>query len=231
MKLIRKAISTILVLSILLSISPSVYGLESNDDTSEESFITESSVIWGNDYVREHIIAESNGVHLDVVRTTYSNNITVLQIAENEVTTTITHETDYARLCQNLNNPYSSSTFGRVSGYTYTYIRTDTDTAYYTPDNLTYSTLLGLLSTGLGVLGIPGATIVGIVGIILGFNGSVHEIKTVTYRHWHYTTETASGEFLSYYCEYNVYTYVKTDDGSWVHIDTKSGDFDSFDIY
>lgn len=110
-------------------------------------------------------------------------------------------------------------------------MRTITETVYYTPENGNYSLILSGLSLALGATGLPGANITGIAGLIYGLGASNCETKIEIYRHWYNVTETASGEYICYYCEFNAYTYAKTPGGTWTYLGQESGDFNSFDIY
>lgn len=60
---------------------------------------------------------------------------------------------------------------------------------------------------------------------------SAVDAKFVTYRHWHRATETATGIFMCYYCEWSTFTYARDTNGNWVYLSKESGDFDSFDVY
>lgn len=120
---------------------------------------------------------------------------------------------------------------GRLEGYTYTYMKTVTETSYANESYGTYSALLSILSGVLALANLPGASIASIASLLLSFNASAVDAKFVTYRHWHRATETATGIFMCYYCEWSTFTYARDTNGNWVYLGKESGDFDSFDVY
>lgn len=239
-KLFHKFMAFMLVGVFLFNLIPVAFAtdssnFESANSTTPTADVQNSEIIWGDGYIEERVEIEVDGNAVNMVRTSYENGTAVMSISENGVVTTTTFEINYARLAETLKGSRFGSlpvTRGRVSGYTYTYMKTVTQIEYYEAEYGTYAALLSGLSAFLAYYGIPGANVVSIASAIYSFNSSAVDSKFIYYRHWYEVTETSSGGFIGYYCEWSVFTYVKDGNGNWVYLAPyESGSFDSFNVY
>lgn len=208
----------LLACALVITSSPSAYA----QNTSPESH-----VVLGNNYIKEFVSVDD----VSVVRYTYTNNTSVTTVTENGTSTVIHGELDYTALLRTLRARHSVATYDRLSGYTYTYMKTDTYTDYFTPDNATYATIFGIVSIALGKYNFTLGTITAVAAMIFSASSSPVETKMVSTLNWYCVTETVSGEFISYYCEYTTNVYTKNAAGNWVYIDSESGSMESLSIW
>lgn len=197
--------------------------------------IKKTEIIWGNNYIEEYVEISINGDIINILRTTYNDNTCILKITEKGTVTTSKYTTDYKKLYEILKDnsfALSATARGRVDGYTYDFMKTVTQTEYYKVENATYAMILSGLSSLLAPASIPLSVISSVASALYGLSGGNVDAKYVIYRNWYEVTETASGEYISYYCEWNLHTYAKhVENGSWVSLGVERGDFNSFDIY
>lgn len=232
--IIKRVFSVFLALIFLSNCSLYAYASEHSDTTYTKASPEYTNVYWGDGYIVEQTNIAINGSNIYFTRTSYENNTTVLEIIENGVKTTTSHSIDYTKLYQNLKGNQIDvypSTRGRVDGYTYTFMRTISQTVEFKPEYKTYSAFLAILSKVLSNTGIPGATLASIASALVRANAGDGNTKIELYRHWYNVTETSSGAYICYYCECNAYTYAKVTGGDWVYVGSEYWDFNSFDIY
>lgn len=238
--MISRLLSIMLVVVLVFNLTGAALATDSSEiessggTASSVAKMESTNIVYGDGYIEEQIIIDVNGAPVYMTRTSYENNTAVLEITENGVTTRSTHAINYEELKENLsgtNYHGASMARGRVDGYTYTYLRTISQTSYCKESYTTYSALLSAVSIALAAAEIPGANIVAIASLLYSFSASSIDAKFVTYRHWYEVTETSSGAYLSYYCEWSTFVYAKDTSGNYVYMGKESGDFDSFDIY
>lgn len=221
--------------SFLASNALPVTAAEGTDILSSTDTVDQNTVIFGDGYVKELISVDLGDHSAHIVRITDETDRSVLTVEENGKIETFYHKVSYTRLLDNLKGKSASADHpvlrGRVAGYNYVYLTTITQTEYMTPTSGTYSVVVSAVSLALGALGAPGSIAASIASIIIGYNSSPIPIKLVMTRFWYEMIEKGSGVFIGNHCEYTIGIYAKNSSGSWVYIDTKSGDFDSFDVY
>lgn len=204
--------------------------IEVKENSRYSSQISTPKITLGNGYIVEEITVTSPNSIVTVVRTSYEDNSSVLEIVENGNSKVISQTIDFTQLYQILSAEKSlknSSTRGRISGYTYTYMKSEQFTEYFTPEHAQYADILACVSIALGKYNFPLSVVAAIASIIFSHSSAPNETKLVTNRTWYIATETASGEFVCYYVEYSTKTYVKDSSGNWLYIGTESGDYET----
>lgn len=223
----KKLISLVMVVVMLFAFPLNVYA-DNRSGTQQESVVFEDGKII------EHETIVLGDVTLYITRETFEDNTSILSVEQNGETTTTVHGVNYQALLQALSEgilTQSPTTFDRLSGYTYTYLKTDTYTDYYTPENGTYAAIVSGLGVILGAYDFTLGAIVSIAGIILSSGYSAVDTKLVTTMKWYYVTETATGEFICYYCEYSTRVYSKLDTGAWKYIGEENGTMESLSLW
>lgn len=105
----------------------------------------------------------------EIVRTTYCDDTVIWKVTQNGNTETASTTGDYSVLYHDLmyGSGQSVSTFDRVSGYDYEYMKTETETFLFTPEADDAAGSLGVLSILMGVTGLPYANAVAVAAWVV----------------------------------------------------------------
>ncbi|WP_294729549.1 hypothetical protein [uncultured Faecalibaculum sp.] len=236
--LYKKLTTVVVAASCMLPYTHSYIFAESmvNPPSINQSIDT-NTVEFGDGYITEEIYVNLGDHTAFVKYTTYSDDSAKVVVEENGVISEFTCNASYSKLLDNLKNsgvtPQTGNPIlrGRVAGYNYRYMKSVSQTEYCTPQNATYSAILGAVSAVLGIQGLPGSVATGVASLIYGSISAPVETKIVTTRNWYEMTEKASGGFIGYHCEFVVGTYVRNSSGGWNYLGAQTGEFDSFDVY
>ena len=224
-KAFRYILTILLTCAMIISSSPSIAAIESND-------IDEYTISFSNDAIIEQLTTFPNGSPVYITRTIYPDNTCDVVINESGGITSFTYVADYEVLAQILVDSQDSAVavpYDRLSGYTYTPMKTEVFTDYYTPENARYATILSGVSLILSCYNCRLSDIAAIASMIFSASSAPVETKIVTTMNWYIVT--VGGEFVSYYCEYTIKTYTKADSGAWLYIGTETGSMESLTIW
>ena len=228
--MIRKICSFLVALVMAFSCTINVCASTVEEVEASEIVVNETGLSFYDNCVVENVNVILRGETINVRRTIYSDNQMVIDITENGVTKSISTNCDYLQLRNMLeydaNRDSEVSTFERHEGYTYTYLKTDTQSYWYTPDAMTYYDIFNDLSALFCELAWFKLATISTLAAIIAAN-SYAEVNTridVT-QYWY--EEKASGQFVSYLCEYVATVYVETSPGSYTYADHTSGDYNT----
>ena len=196
----------------------------------DETDIQETpAVFFGEDYIEEKQVIMLNDQPTEIVRTTYCDDTVIWKVTQNGNTETASTTGDYSVLYNDLmyGSGQSVSTFDRVSGYDYEYMKTETETVRFTPEADDAAGSLSVLSIIMGLTGLPYANAVAVAAFVVSHWGADYETELVI-TYWWYRA-TASGQFVSYHCEYVVSKKVKVNN-QWISDGSCTGDFDTLSM-
>lgn len=193
--------------------------------SDKEIDVTDSTVSFENGYVVETERLLCDNTVIDIVRTTYENNISNITVIENGVESSWNYETNYQHLLQVLQNSYTVSLFRVPSdGLTYQYVNTYETTSHLTPSNKTYADILSWVSLALSPVNATASTIAAIASIIFNSGAADFETWITTKRVYYEVFDSAGNPLGYYYCDYTITTEAMIN-GSRQRIDYKTGNF------
>ena len=222
----RKSISFILSLSMLWGI----VGVSFAADTQSDSNLDYQYTI-GDGVIQETVTIDVLGKTVYLERTSYEAGTAILDVVEDGATTTFPMEIDYETLLLTLTGEVQNSgptTRGRVDGYSYLYLTTDTMEEYYGPEYQNYATIAGAVSTLLSAAGFTGLSIAAAIAQIIFIN-QTNDIPTkiIIRRNWYQVTIKGTDDFVGYHCECIISVYEENDSGRWVFIDSWQEDYET----
>lgn len=163
-----------------------------------------------------------------IERTTYQDNHAVLHIIEDGETYRQEYFNDYDLLFSNLSS--ENKDFPIPLRLEERFVTKMDQTEHVGPVSTAYATVFSIISGVLGAYGIPGASIAGIVGMVVGLGGSSVEADIRTVRNF-YGIYDETGSFLGYYkVSYSIYTTVYNADGSRVELKPEVGTYETLTI-
>lgn len=222
---IRLLFAIVLVCSLIITSVPHASATSSNLTNDYTVSFTANAII-------EHVSISPHGTPILVTRTTYTDNTAVVVVVEHRNTSTFSYSVNYNALYHSLSHQQEATTAevnSRSSGYVYTPMKSEVFTDYLTPENGQISTILACVSIVLGNYNLPLSTITAIASLIYAGSYAPYETMIITEMDWYF--KTLDGEFISYYCEYTVTTYVKDTNGNWVNLGPKTGTMESLTVW
>ena len=228
---VKKTLGILLAFAMVFALCPRVHAM---DTTGVVPVPNEpEGVFFGDGYIREWQTVSLAGQEIFTERISYEDGTYMIKVTENGITSEFYGEIDYAVLRHNLQTGASVPGMmrsGRLSGYTYVYMKTEYSVTPYSAKNGNVSLILGGLSIVLAKFNIPlGAvtTLALAIASAIDSNGSSPldtEIRTTST--WYYTYDS-SGEFVCYYVECAASTYTKNVYGDWVYMGSQSWDYET----
>ena len=198
--------------------------------------IGEPVITFGEDFVSEHLQIIADGHNIDFIRTSREDGTATLRIVEDgETISTQVCTIDYLAIWYALSSESlgdTPTTFDRTAGYDYIYIKSDVRTAYFTPENGKYSSILSMVSAVLSPLSMSASLIAAVASLIYSHSSAPVETKMVYTMTWYdVTLKNSPGDHLYFQCEYYVDTYAKNTSSSWTYLGRESDYFTSDSVY
>lgn len=227
---VKHRIVAVLILCTLLSsqfLFP-VYAVEDEAASANSCSVVSSNYLIEEDSITEQVILSVNDETVTVSRTSFSNNISVVEMTQNGITVTEQYSVDFEVLKQLLS--IRTATRSTSGGLEERYVTTFVTEEYLGPEYGTWSQIFGVVSLVLSPYSLPLSTITGVASLIFGNNSSdVETYLTVTRAFYEVY---AAGDFLGYYnVHYSIVTEVVNQDGERVHIGTETGIYETLNIW
>lgn len=228
---VKKILGILLAFAMVFALCPPVHAM---DTTGVVPVPNEpEGVFFGDGYIREWQTVSLAGQEIFVERISYEDGTYVIKVTENGITSEFSGEIDYAALRYNLQTGASVPGMmrsGRLSGYTYTYMKTEYSVTPYTPKSGKVSIILSGLTVVLAKLNIPlGAATtlaIAIASAIDSSGSSPLDTEIRAYSVWYFVTDSMGG-FICYYVECTASTYTKNLYGDWVYMGSESWNYET----
>ena len=230
MKRIRTMFMFFLAFVMLFTTTVPAYAASASSCTVSSN-TNNTQVTFGDGFIRESFTIAADSGLVYVSRTTYEDGRAVWEVTEDGETTTFTVAGNYQALLQSMISPTS-----RQPGYSYLYLTTMENSGFTTPEGEDAAAIIGAIASIIAEKvpgGIIPAPLIGALAQQIANKalGSPVPIRITMTRHWYEMTETASGGFIGYYCEYVIKAEVQDSSGAWVYVSSESGDWESMTIF
>lgn len=222
---VKKILGILLAFAMVFALCPPVYAM---DTTGVVPVPNEpKGVFFGDGYIREWQTVSLAGQEIFTERISYEDGTYLIRVTENGITSEFYGEIDYAVLRHNLQTGASVPGMmrsGRLSGYTYTYMKTEYSTIGLGPEYATYAEVLDALSSVLESYNPTLSVVAKIASMICQGSYAPVETEIRTVSVWYFVTDSV-GTLIYYYVECTASTYVKDSYGNWVYKGSESWDY------
>lgn len=222
---VKKILGILLAFAMVFALCPPVYAM---DTTGVVPVPNEpEGVFFGDGYIREWQTVSLAGQEIFTERISYEDGTYLIRVTENGITSEFYGEIDYAVLRHNLQTGASVPGMmrsGRLSGYTYTYMKIEYSTIGLGPEYATYAEVLDALSSVLESYNPTLSVVAKIASMICQGSYAPVETEIRTVSVWYFVTDSV-GTLIYYYVECTASTYVKDSYGNWVYKGSESWDY------
>lgn len=224
---VKKILGILLAFAMVFALCPPVHAM---DTTGVVPVPNEpEGVFFGDGYIREWQTVSLAGQEIFTERISYEDGTYMIKVTENGFTSEFYGEIDYAVLRHNLQTGASVPGMmrsGRLSGYTYVFMKTERHTQVLRPGYKTYEEILSWVSGALLFFGSPYGLIADFAREIFENGSADRETEIRTICNWYYAYDS-SGEFVCYYVECFASTYEKDSSGNWVYLCSETWNYET----
>lgn len=224
---VKKILGILLAFAMVFALCPPVHAM---DTTGVVPVPNEpEGVFFGDGYIREWQTVSLAGQEIFTERISYEDGTYMIKVTENGITSEFYGEIDYAALRHNLQTGASVPGMmrsGRLTGYTYIYMKTDHSSTVFRPEYGTYAEILDAVSEVLQSYNATLAVITKLASIISQRSYRPIETEIRTTSVWYYAHDS-SGEFVCYYVECFASTYEKDASGNWVYLSSETWNYET----